>query len=348
MYKILVTGAAGFIGFHITQRLVKLNCEIVGLDNLNDYYNVQLKYDRLNEAGISAADLKENTFVTSTKYGNYRFLKLSIENKAAMKELFENEKFDVVVHLAAQAGVRYSLINPTSYIDSNVQGFLSVLEGCRYTDVHHLIFASSSSVYGANTKLPFDENDRTDTPVSLYAATKKANEMMAYSYSHLYKIKTTGLRFFTVYGPWGRPDMAYFIFTDKISKGEPIKLFNAGKMKRDFTFIDDIVQGITNIVLRTVSDIENNVPHATSIQDLHSIYNIGNHKSIEITKLVSIIEQYLGKKAVIEHHPMQPGDVENTYAEISKLNKAYNFVPHTDYEAGIKQFVGWYKEYYKV
>jgi UDP-glucuronate 4-epimerase len=348
MYKILVTGAAGFIGYHVIQKLLKLNCEVVGLDNINDYYDVQLKYDRLSDSGIAVKDLKENGFTTSTKFPNYRFIKLSLENREAMKQLFEEERFEVVVHLAAQAGVRYSLLNPTAYVDSNVHGFLNVLEGCRNTNVRHLVFASSSSVYGANTKLPFSEEDRTDHPVSLYAATKKANEMMAYSYSSLYKFKTTGLRFFTAYGPWGRPDMAYFIFTDKITKGEPIKLFNAGNMKRDFTFIDDIVQGISNIVTRTLSDIEENIPQAVSMQELHAIYNIGNHKSIEITKLVSIIEQYLGKKAVIESYPMQPGDVENTYAEISKLSKAYGFAPSTDYEIGIQKFVAWYKNYYKV
>ena len=348
MYKILVTGAAGFIGFHLTQRLLKLNCEIVGLDNINDYYNVQLKYDRLAESGFLTKDISENKFIFSSKSPNYRFIKLSLEDKVAMNELFTNEKFDVIVHLAAQAGVRYSLINPASYIESNVQGFLSVLEGCRNSNVRHLIFASSSSVYGANTKLPFDESDRTDHPVSLYAATKKANELMAYAYSSLYKFKTTGLRFFTAYGPWGRPDMAYFIFTDKIAKGEPIKLFNAGKMKRDFTYIDDIVQGIANIVSTTLSEIDNRVPQNTAMQDLHAVFNIGNHKSIEITKLVAIIEQYLGKKAVIETYPMQPGDVENTYAEISKLNKAYNFIPHTDYELGIRKFVTWYREYFQI
>lgn len=348
MHKILVTGAAGFIGFHIVQKLLNSDSEIIGLDNINDYYSVQLKHDRLSESGIRVSELKENEFIKSEKFPNYRFIKMALENKEAMRELFENEKFDVVVHLAAQAGVRYSLINPSAYIDSNVHGFLNVLEGCRNTNVRHLVFASSSSVYGSNTKLPFSEEDRTDHPVSLYAATKKANEVMAYSYSSLYKFKTTGLRFFTAYGPWGRPDMAYFIFTDKICKGEPIKLFNAGHMKRDFTYIEDIVQGISNIVAKTLSDIGNMTPQATSVNDLHSVFNIGNHKSIEITKLVSIIEQYLGKKAVIESYPMQPGDVENTYAEIAKLNKAYNFAPNTDYEIGIKKFVGWYKDYFKV
>ncbi len=348
MHKVLVTGAAGFIGFHVVKKLIDAHIEIVGLDNINDYYSTQLKHDRLNESGIDASQLQENKFVNSEKFPNYRFIRMALENREAMKELFENEKFDVVVHLAAQAGVRYSLINPSAYIDSNVHGFLNVLEGCRNTKVGHLVFASSSSVYGANTKLPFSEEDRTDHPVSLYAATKKANEVMAYSYSSLYKFKTTGLRFFTAYGPWGRPDMAYFIFTDKICKGEPIKLFNAGNMKRDFTYIEDIVHGISNIVSTTLADIESNTPQSKSMDELHSVFNIGNHKSIEITKLVSIIEQYLGKKAVIESYPMQPGDVENTYAEISKLNKAYNFAPSTDYEIGIKEFVNWYKKYYNI
>ncbi len=348
MHKVLVTGAAGFIGFHVVKKLLESQCEIVGLDCINDYYNPQLKKDRLSESGIAAGQLEENKFVTSEKFPNYRFIKLALENKEAMQRLFENEKFDIVVHLAAQAGVRYSLINPSAYIDSNIHGFLNILEGCRNSNVRHLVFASSSSVYGANTKLPFSEDDRTDHPVSLYAATKKANEVMAYSYSSLYKFKTTGLRFFTAYGPWGRPDMAYFIFTDKICKGEPIKLFNAGNMKRDFTYIDDIVCGISNIVTKTFGEIDSKTEQTKSMEELHSIFNIGNHKSIEITKLVSIIEQYLGKKAVIETYPMQPGDVENTYAEISKLNNAYNFVPSTDYEAGIQKFVTWYKEYYHI
>ena len=346
MKKILVTGAAGFIGFHVIKKLLTSDYVVTGLDNLNNYYDQNLKFDRLLNSGIHAENINENEFIQSTENSRYKFIKLGIENKPAMQELFENEKFDVVIHLAAQAGVRYSLINPSSYIESNVQGFLNVLEGCRATSIKHLVFASSSSVYGANTKLPFDENDRTDTPVSLYAATKKANELMAYSYSSLYKIRTTGLRFFTVYGPWGRPDMAYFIFTNKITHGEPIQLFNAGNMKRDFTYIDDIVQGIVRIADKTFFDIENKVVPSEKIEELHTVFNIGNHQSIEITKLVEIIEKSVGKKAIIKESPMQAGDVKNTYAEISKIQNAYGFAPHTNYDEGIRNFVKWYKQYY--
>ena len=348
MKKVLVTGAAGFIGSHVVNRLLNSDYIVTGLDNLNDYYDQKLKFDRLSNSGINVDKIKENEFVQSESHAQYRFIKLGIEDKEGIRNLFESEKFDMVVHLAAQAGVRYSLINPSSYIESNVQGFLNILEGCRATNVRHLVFASSSSVYGANTKLPFDEGDRTDTPVSLYAATKKANELMAYSYSSLYKIRTTGLRFFTVYGPWGRPDMAYFIFTNKISKGDPIQLFNAGNMKRDFTYIDDIVQGIEKIVEKTFSELEQGIVPSENVEDLHTVFNIGNHQSIEITKLVKIIEECVGKKAIIKESPMQPGDVKNTYAEISKIQNEYGFAPHTNYEEGVRKFVDWYKSYFGV
>lgn len=334
--KILVTGAAGFIGFHVADKLCKNNWQVVGLDNLNNYYEVSLKEDRLKL-------LQRNK--------NFTFHKLDLVDREAIRNLFAREKFDYVVHLAAQAGVRYSLQNPYSYVDSNLSGFLNVLEGCRHNHVEHLIYASSSSVYGANTKMPFSVHDNVDHPVSLYAATKKANELMAHTYSNLYKIPTTGLRFFTVYGPWGRPDMALFIFTRKISEGKPIDVYNNGKMKRDFTYIDDIVDGIIKLIPLIPEPNPNwngeNPDSATSFAP-YRLYNIGNNQPVELMRFIKVIENALKKKAIINYMPMQPGDVPSTYADVDDLMNAVGFKPSTSIEEGIGKFVRWFREYYKL
>lgn len=334
--KILVTGAAGFIGFHLSKKLCQNNFEVVGLDNLNNYYDVKLKEDRL-----------DNLF----PYPNFQFLKIDLINKEAVREVFQKEKFDYVVNLAAQAGVRYSLENPYAYIDSNLSGFINILEGCRHNPVKHLIYASSSSVYGANTKMPFSVHDNVDHPVSLYAATKKANELMAHTYSNLFKIPTTGLRFFTVYGPWGRPDMALFIFTKKISESKPIDVYNNGKMRRDFTYIDDIVDGI----IKLIPNIPEPNPHwngekpdsATSFAP-YKLYNIGNNQPVELLRFIEILEEKLGKKAIKNFMPIQPGDVPATYADVDDLINAVGFKPNTSIEEGIGKFVEWYAKYYKI
>lgn len=318
--KILVTGAAGFIGSAVCARLCDLGHDVVGVDNLNDYYSVKLKLDRLA--------LLEN-------FENFEFCQLDISARYLIKNLFAERQFDKVIHLGGQAGVRYSIDNPDAYIDSNIVGTMNILEGCRNSEVDDLVYASSSSVYGLNKKIPFSEADQVDCPASLYAATKKSNELMASSYSHLYGINATGLRFFTVYGPWGRPDMAPFLFVDAISKGRPIKVFNNGKMQRDFTYIDDIVEGICRIV---ISGRQNN--------GKHKVYNIGNNNPVELEYFISCIEGSLGKQAVKEYLPMQKGDVVSTYADISSLNRDYGFSPSTDIEVGIDKFVSWYKAYY--
>jgi len=326
MSKILVTGAAGFIGFHLSKRLLLENETVIGIDNLNDYYDVNLKHSRL-------AQLKDNS--------NFQFLKIDLFDRTAISELFTDYEPDLVVHLAAQAGVRYSLTNPYTYADSNLSGFLNILEGCRQVKVQHLVFASSSSVYGANQKIPFSVDDHVDHPVSLYAATKKANELMAYSYSHLYKISTTGLRFFTVYGPWGRPDMAYFSFTNAILKGEPIKVFNYGKMRRDFTYIDDIVEGIVRVIKR-IPRIEN----LEGTKAPYKIYNIGNNQPVNLIDFIEILETHLQVKAQKQLLPIQPGDVPETFADIDDLVRDTGFKPSTPLEIGLKSFVDWYRPYY--
>ncbi len=334
--KILVTGAAGFIGFHLSRKLCETGWKVAGLDNLNDYYDINLKKDRLQ---------------ILKSYENFTFHKIDLTEREAIKKLFEEEKFDYVVNLAAQAGVRYSLINPYSYIDSNISGFLNLLEGCRHNPVKHLIYASSSSVYGANTKMPFSVHDNVDHPVSLYAATKKANELMAHTYSNLYKIKTTGLRFFTVYGPWGRPDMALFIFTKNIIEGKPIDVYNNGKMKRDFTYVDDIVDGIIKLIPKTPEPNPNwsgdNPDSATSFAP-YKLYNIGNNQPVELMKFIEVIEENIGKKGIKNFMPMQPGDVPATYADVDDLIKTAGFKPSTSIEEGISNFIKWYKEYYKI
>ncbi len=321
--KVILTGAAGFIGSHLAKRLLETGVEVVGIDNINDYYDVNLKYHRLS--------LLE-------KYENFTFIRCDISNKDELNRIFEEHKAEVVINLAAQAGVRYSIENPQVYIDSNVIGFFNILEACRNNPVKHLVYASSSSVYGNSDKIPFSVDDRADNPISLYAATKKSNELMAYTYSHLFGIPATGLRFFTVYGPAGRPDMAYFSFTKKILAGEPIKLFNYGELERDFTYVDDIVEGIMNII-PTVPE-EKNGARA-------KVYNIGNNKPVALKEFVAALEDAIGVKAKIEYLPMQPGDVYRTYADISELEKDFGFRPQTDIRTGLKKFAEWYKEYYK-
>jgi UDP-glucuronate 4-epimerase len=332
--KVLVTGSAGFIGFHLSRILIKEGYHVVGLDNLNDYYDPQLKKDRLLELGIPSEELSDyNILIGSDKFENFGFIKLNLEDRINLPVLFSQEKFYKVVNLAAQAGVRYSLENPAAYIDSNVVGFANILECCRQHGVKHLIYASSSSVYGKNKKVPFSTEDNVDHPISLYAATKKSNELMAHTYSHLYGFPTTGLRFFTVYGPWGRPDMAMFLFTDAIMNDKPIKVFNNGNQERDFTYIDDIVAGVVKIV-----DAENSKGY--------SLYNIGNSKPVNVLTFIEEIERQLGKSALKEMLPMQPGDVERTWADVKSLKKNFDYVPSVKIKDGISEFIEWYKNYY--
>jgi UDP-glucuronate 4-epimerase len=321
--KILVTGVAGFIGMHVAARLLDRGDEVVGIDNLNDYYDPKLKQNRLKQL---------------EPYATFEFRRIDLADRASMEELFAIGGFDSVIHLAAQAGVRYSIVNPNAYIDSNVVGFMTVLEGCRHHNVRHLIFGSSSSVYGGNTKVPFEETDRVDQPVSLYAATKKTNELMAYTYSHLYGLPSTGLRFFTVYGPWGRPDMAYFSFTKAILEGRTIDIYNNGNMSRDFTYIDDIVESILKILdCSPMLDCKKT--------DLHNIYNVGNNTQIPLLDFIKEIENITGIKAKKNMLPMQDGDVISTYASTHKLNKKIQFVPSTDLSKGLEKFISWYKNY---
>jgi len=332
--RILVTGAAGFIGFHLSQRLLAKGDEVVGLDNLNDYYDVSLKKDRL-------AQLQGKP--------GFSFHQLDLTNCEGMTQLFAEHNFDVVVNLAAQAGVRYSLENPHAYINSNIVGFINILEGCRHSQVKHLVFASSSSVYGANTKIPFSVHDNVDHPISLYAATKKANELMAHTYSHLYGIPTTGLRFFSVYGPWGRPDMALFIFTKAILSGQPIDVFNQGKMRRDFTYIDDIVVGILKVIDKIPTPNpgwSGNTPDPATSYVPYKLYNIGNNQPMELMYFIEVLESCLGIKAQKNMLPMQPGDVPINYADIDDIMADVGFKPNTSIEEGIKKFVDWYRSYY--
>ena len=341
--KILVIGAAGFIGFHTTNKLIEQGHEVVGLDNVNAYYDVGLKYARLQELGVSKEYAEKfDALVASKKYkGSFKFVRMNLEDRVALPTLFKTEKFDVVCNLAAQAGVRYSLENPQAYIDSNIVGFLNILECCRHNNVKHLVYASSSSVYGLNKKVPFETSDNVDHPISLYAATKKSNELMAHTYSHLYRFPTTGLRFFTVYGPWGRPDMAMFLFTEAMLKRKPIKVFNKGAMERDFTYIDDIVEGVVRI-------IEKSTEERIAIKELYKLYNIGNNKSVKLLDFIEAIEQSLGVTAKKEMLPMQAGDVATTWANVDDLIRDYNYRPNTPIKKGIDNFVDWYKKYYKV
>lgn len=336
MKKILVTGAAGFIGYHLSKTLCKNDFNVLGLDNLNSYYDVNLKTDRLKQL--------EN-------YDNFQFVKIDLVNKKDLFNFLSKEKFNYIIHLAAQAGVRYSIENPFAYIDSNIKGFLNILEACRNYPVEHLIYASSSSVYGANVKQPFSENDNVDHPVSLYAATKKSNELMAHTYSDLYKIPTTGLRFFTVYGPWGRPDMAYFSFTKAILESKEISVFNNGDLERDFTYIDDIVSAIEKLLdkipVETPEWDRVKADPATSFAP-YRVFNIGNNHPVKLMDFITVLENKIGKKAIKKYLPMQPGDVYSTYADIDALHSLIGYKPTTSIEEGLGKFILWYKEYYKI
>lgn len=330
--KILVTGTAGFIGYHVAKRLLELGHKVVGLDNINDYYDVRLKYGRLSETGIAEHEIVYGKLIQSKNYQEYRFIQLNLEDRENIEALFTNEKFEIVCNLAAQAGVRYSIENPYAYIDSNIVGFMNILECCRYNAIKHLVYASSSSVYGQNATVPFTEDGIVDKPVSLYAATKKANELMAYTYSHLYQLHTTGLRFFTVYGPWGRPDMAPMLFARAITEGEPIKVFNNGDLSRDFTYIDDIVEG----VIRVIESKPNK-------EEIYSIYNIGCSQPVKLLDFIHTMEDALGKKTDLIMMPMQAGDVYQTYADTTKLDEDFGFKPTISLKEGIGKFAEWYK-----
>lgn len=334
--KILVTGAAGFIGSHVSHLLLDRGDEVIGLDNLNDYYDVSLKEARLARL---------------TEREGFRFIRLDVADRAGMAALFRDAGIERVIHLAAQAGVRHSLEDPHSYIDANVVGFMNILEGCRHHDIEHLVYASTSSVYGANTKMPFSESQNVDHPLAIYAATKKANELMAHSYSHLFQLPTTGLRFFTVYGPWGRPDMALFKFTRAILAGEPIEVFNYGHHKRDFTFVDDIAQGIVRAcdkIAQPNPNWDSNDPDPATSNAPYRIYNIGNNKPVDLLRYIEVLEECLGRKAERELLPLQPGDVPDTYADASALVEEVGYKPDTPVEEGIAKFVEWYREYYEV
>ncbi|MDB4060217.1 NAD-dependent epimerase/dehydratase family protein [Flavobacteriaceae bacterium] len=332
--KILVTGAAGFIGFHTCLKLVNLGHEVYGIDNINDYYDSKLKFDRLNELGFNEAETKLfKNEVQSAKFNSLRFSRIDLVDYESIDILFRKEQFELVCNLAAQAGVRYSIENPKAYIDSNICGFLNILEGCRNYKVKHLVYASSSSVYGENKKVPFKTTDNVDHPISLYAATKKSNELMAHTYGHLYGFKTTGLRFFTVYGPWGRPDMAYYLFAEAISNDKPIKVFNNGQMERDFTYIDDIVNGVTKIIEKNIDSREH-----------YKIYNIGNNKTESLQNFIATIETAMGKKAIKEMYPMQQGDVPRTFANIDELINDYDYKPNTSIKEGLMKFILWHNK----
>lgn len=331
--RILVTGAAGFIGFHTAKRFLEEGHSVVGIDSINSYYDPELKFARLNELGIGRQAETWGTPVQSGRYPEFSFIRMKLEDRAAMESLFKKGCFDRVIHLAAQAGVRYSLDHPHEYIDSNIVGFLNILEGCRHGKVEHLVYASSSSVYGNSSEFPFKESANVDYPISLYAATKKSNELMAYTYSHLYGLKATGLRFFTVYGPWGRPDMAYFKFTKAILEGKPISVYNHGDLYRDFTYIDDIVEGISRIVQKAQGET-------------YKIFNIGNNNPIQLNHYIQVLETVLGKKAMINYEPMQPGDVYRTGADISTLEHSVDWKPSTDISVGLASFFEWYVHYF--
>jgi len=348
--KILVTGTAGFIGFHLTNKLLKEGHEVVGLDSINDYYDENLKFDRLKNTGIQRDQIRYNTLAVSEIYPGYRFMRLKLEDRENLDNLFNTMKFDKVCNLAAQAGVRYSLTHPHAYIDSNITGFLNILEASRHHGIGHLVYASSSSVYGLNTKIPFSESDSVDHPISLYAATKKSNELMAHTYSYLFNLPTTGLRFFTVYGPWGRPDMALFIFTKSILEGRPIEVFNNGDMERDFTYVDDIVDGISRILngsvpqsLQYPAGLDSDP--SSSIAP-YSVYNIGNSKPVKLMEFIQAIEACTGRRAKIEYKGMQQGDIRKTWADVSQLAGRFDYKPKYTVDYGVEQFVRWFRSYY--
>ncbi len=352
--KILVTGTAGFIGYHLTKKLLERGDEVVGLDNINDYYDVNLKYARLAELGIQKKFIQFNTLVTSSKYPMHTFIQANLEDSETINKLFKTEKFDAVCNLAAQAGVRYSLENPHAYIQSNIVGFMNILEASRTYDVKNVSYASSSSVYGLNKSQPFKTSDHTDHPISLYAATKKSNELMAHTYAHLYNISCSGLRFFTVYGEWGRPDMAPMLFTDALFNNKPIKVFNHGNMSRDFTYIGDIVDGIIKVIDNPATPVtmnealqSTNLPPQVSTAP-YRIYNLGNNSPVQLLKFIKTLEMATGKVAVKNLMDMQKGDVVSTYADVSDLTDDFGYKPDTSLEVGIKRFVEWYKEFYKV
>lgn len=335
-FNVLVTGAAGFIGFHTCQTLLKRGDRVIGIDNLNDYYDVTLKEARLSNL---------------TGHPAFQFQKVDLADRIAIAKIFASNKFDRVIHLGAQAGVRYSLENPFAYIDSNITGTLTILEGCRHHQVPHLVYASSSSVYGNNVKLPFAESDSVDHPISLYAATKKSDELMAHTYSHLFGVPTTGLRFFTVYGPWGRPDMALFKFTQAIFAGKPIDVYNQGIMKRDFTYVDDIVSAVVSVsdsIPSVNPNWDTTHPDPASSSAPYRVFNIGNHQSVDLLHFISVLENAIGKKAIVNLMPMQAGDVPNTYADIESLKQSVGYVPTTSIEVGVPRFVEWYRDFYKV
>ena len=349
--KILVTGTAGFIGSFLALRLLERGDEVIGLDCINDYYDVKIKYGRLKNAGISQEKISYNTLIQSEKYSNYRFINLKLEDRENLFALFKNEKFDKVCNLAAQAGVRYSLVNPYAYIDSNIVGFVNILEACRHHNIKHLAYASSSSVYGLNEGMPFSTSDNVDHPISLYAASKKSNELMAHTYSYLFNLPTTGLRFFTVYGPWGRPDMALFLFTKAILEDKAIDVFNNGEMLRDFTYIDDIVEGVVRVIDNIPTpnpqwNGKNPDPHSSKAP--YKIYNIGNNNPVKLMDFIEAIEKEVGKTAQKNMLPLQPGDVPATYANVNDLVSELNYKPNTSIQTGIKNFVKWYREFFAI
>jgi UDP-glucuronate 4-epimerase len=346
--KILVTGTAGFIGFHLVKALLERGAEIVGLDNINDYYDQELKLARLSQTGIPNEKIEYNKLTGSLDHEGYRFIKMDLEDKPNLLDLFAKEKFEMVVNLAAQAGVRYSFTHPDAYIGSNIQGFLNILEACRHHPVEHLVFASTSSVYGLNEDMPFSVHQNVDHPASLYAASKKSNELMAHSYSHLFRIPVTGLRFFTVYGPWGRPDMALFIFTKSILSGQAMNVHNEGKMERDFTYVSDIVEGIVRITgspARVAGKGESTIDPAYSTAP-YRIYNIGNSNPVKLMDFITAIEEELGMKANMNMIPLQPGEVEKTWADVSDLRSMFGYSPDTPIHVGVRQFIDWYRKYY--
>jgi UDP-glucuronate 4-epimerase len=349
--NILVTGAAGFIGFHITTRLLNVGYNVFGLDSINNYYSVWLKYDRLAQDGILLNEIEYNKVTQSSIYPNYKFIKLNVEDKENLEHLFSVEQFAVVIHLAAQAGVRYSIINPNIYMNSNIIGFLNILENCKKYSIKHLVYASSSSVYGLNNDLPLNIGQNTDRPVSLYAASKKANELMAHVYCHLYNFPTTGLRFFTAYGPYGRPDMAFYSFTKAILEDNPIEIFNKGMMLRDYTYIDDLVEGIFRVVFHPPDKNTNYNTESTdkfSLNAPYKIYNIGSGKPIQLMDFINAIENALNKVAIKNYLPEQPGDMLATHADMTEFIRDFNFCPSTSIQTGIRMFVNWYKEYYSI
>lgn len=351
MNKVLVTGTAGFIGFHLTKRLIDEGIQVVGLDVINDYYDINLKYSRLNFLGINKNEIQQNKIVESKIHPNLNFIQSDLADHEFIVEFMKSESFDFVVNLAAQAGVRYSIENPLAYTHSNIDGFLSILEGARHSKVKHLVYASTSSVYGLNTAMPLKETTPTEHPMALYAATKKANEMMAHSYSHLFDLPTSGLRFFTVYGPWGRPDMALFLFAEAMRKGEPINVFNHGKMIRDFTYVDDIVESITRLMVKPPkrnNDWNGEDPKIDSSSAPYRIFNIGNGSPVELMRYIEAVESSLDLKGKYNMMDIQPGDVPATHADTTALEKYIGFKPQTTVEEGVSRFISWYKEYYKL